>query len=77
MPPTQASFVSGCQISDNVVIFQEMLHTMRKKQVQVGYMALKIDLKKAYDRLRWPFIRETLMDLRLTHQTCRGNHELS
>ena len=38
---------------------------MRKKKGSKGYMAIKIDLEKAYDRLRWSFIRETLVEARL------------
>lgn len=54
--PTQGSFVPNRQITDNIIIVQEMLHSMRKKQGEVGYMAIKIDFEKAYDRLRWSFI---------------------
>lgn len=63
--PTQGSFVPNRQITDNIIIVQEMLHTMRKKQGSRGYMALKIDFEKAYDRLRWSFIQDTLVDMRL------------
>ena len=63
--PTQCSFVPRRQITDNVIIVQEMLHTMRNKQGKRGYMMVKIDFEKAYDRLRWSFIRESLMELRL------------
>jgi len=63
--PTQSSFVPGRQISDNIIIVQEVLHSMRRKQGKVGYMAIKIDLEKAYDRIRWPFIRETLQEAQL------------
>ena len=61
--PTQCSFVPGRQITDNVIIVQEMLHTMRSKQGRKGFMAIKIDFEKAYDRLRWAFIRDSLLEL--------------
>lgn len=63
--PTECSFVPNRQITDNVIIVQEMLHTMRNKKGKVGYMAVKIDFEKAYDRLRWSFICESLMELRI------------
>lgn len=63
--PTQCSFVPNRQISDNIIVVQEMLHTMRRKKGAKGYMAIKLDLEKAYDWIRSPFLRETLMDLRL------------
>ncbi|GJT44053.1 retrovirus-related pol polyprotein LINE-1 [Tanacetum coccineum] len=50
--PTQGAFVPGRQITDNIVIVQEALHLMRQKRGKKGYMAIKIDLAKAYDRLR-------------------------
>jgi len=63
--PYQSSFVPRRQISDNIVIMQELLHTMRKKRGKVGLMAIKLDLEKAYDRLNWKFIENTLHDMRL------------
>ena len=63
--PTQCSFVPKRQITDNVIIVQEMLHSMRSKQGKRGLMMIKIDFEKAYDRLRWSFIRESLLELHL------------
>lgn len=47
--PFQNAFVLGCQISDNVMIALEMLHTMEKKQKSVKnhFMALKLGIEKA------------------------------
>lgn len=45
---------------DNVVIAQEIIHTINRKKGKVGYMVVKIDLEKAYDRLEWSFICEVL-----------------
>ena len=63
--PTQCSFVPGRQITDNVVIVQEVLHNMRRKQGNRGSMIIKLDLEKAYDCLRWPFVRETLLEAKI------------
>lgn len=61
--PEQSSFVPGRQISDNILIYQEALHSMRSRQGNKGHMILKIDLQKAYDRLDWNFIRNTLEEI--------------
>ena len=60
---TQTSFVPGRQITDNIVIVQEVLHTMRRKKSGKQYMTIKIDFEKAYDRLKWSFIRDTLVEM--------------
>ena len=49
--PHQSSFVPGRQITENIVIYQEVLHSMRTKGKGNGSMLIKVDLEKAYDRI--------------------------
>ena len=60
--PVQTSFDPGRNISDNGIIAQEIIHSMRKKHGRSGFMAIKVDLEKAYDMLKWEFIWDTLQD---------------
>lgn len=45
---------------DNIIITQEVFHSMRTIKRKKWYMALKNDLEKAYDRLSWSFLNDTL-----------------
>lgn len=38
---------------------------MRRKQGGKGNMTMKIDFEKAYDRLQWAFICDTLIEMNL------------
>lgn len=58
----QASFVPGRQGVDNVVIYQEFVHTMRYTKARKAASVVKVDLEKAFNRLEWSFIAETLED---------------
>lgn len=58
--PHQCSFISGRHSSDNVVIAQEVFHSMRCKKGKKGFVVVKVDLEKAYDRLWWEFLDDTL-----------------
>jgi len=58
--PCQAGFVPGHRTSDNIIIVQEVIRTLISQRGQTGHVALKLDLEKAYDRLEWSFIQETL-----------------
>lgn len=61
--PCQSSFVLNRQSRDNMIVAQEIFHSMRHRKGKKGWMAINIDLEKAYDRLNWLFIRETLEDI--------------
>ncbi|KAG7537202.1 Reverse transcriptase domain [Arabidopsis suecica] len=58
--PAQSSFIPGRLSTDNIVIVQEAVHSMRRKKGRKGWMLLKLDLEKAYDRIRWDFLEDTL-----------------
>ncbi|XP_052290912.1 uncharacterized protein LOC112498105 [Citrus sinensis] len=63
--PHQTSFILGRHITENIVIAQEVMHSMRKKTGATGFMVIKVDLEKAYDRLSWEFISDTLREARI------------
>jgi|EndMetStandDraft_5_1072996.scaffolds.fasta_scaffold04138_2 hypothetical protein len=39
--------------SDNVIIAQELLYSIRRTSSRQGGMTIKMDLAKAYDRVDW------------------------
>nr|XP_028948098.1 uncharacterized protein LOC114820924 [Malus domestica] len=69
--PNQVSFIPGRHITDNIIIAQEVLHTFSITRGARGYMAWKIYLSKAYDRLRWDFIREVLVEVGIDDLTVK------
>lgn len=58
----QNSFIPGRMMVDNCYVASELLHYVKKKR-KGKYFAgiLKVDISKAYDRVRWDFLKDTLI----------------
>lgn len=60
--PFQNGFVPGRQIGDSIMLPHELLHTMgKKRKSKQFYMALKLYIEKAYDRIEWNFLNLALV----------------
>jgi hypothetical protein len=56
--PSQIAFMRGRNILEGVVILHETIHELHRKN-QDGVI-FKIDFEKAYDKVKWSFMFETL-----------------
>jgi len=58
---SQAAFIPGRIINDNVMIADEVMHSLKvRKRVSKTYMAVKTDVSKAYDRVESDFLETTM-----------------
>ena len=61
--PNQSSFISSRQWANNIIIAQELIHSMQNMKYAKGFMAIKIDLKNAYDRVNREFLLDTFSNI--------------
>ena len=59
----QSAFIKGRHISDNILLTQELMRNYHHKDSQVRG-AIKVDLTKEFDYVRWEFILDLLSALR-------------
>lgn len=61
--PSQSAFIPQCYLNDNIIINHEIMYYLNKKRGKTSYMATKIDIAKAYDRLEWSNLINVLIKL--------------
>ncbi|KAG7547431.1 Reverse transcriptase domain [Arabidopsis suecica] len=62
--PAQSAFIPGRLLSENVLLATEIMHGYNRSGIDPRGM-LKVDLRKAFDSVRWDFIIATLRGLNL------------
>jgi hypothetical protein len=59
--PQQSAFLPGRLITDNTLIAYETFHYLKNSHSKKhGYVGIKLDMAKAYDRIEWIFLEKTL-----------------
>ena len=59
----QSAFTKSRLISDNILVVFESFHSMQKHGGKENYMAIKLDMSKAYNRVEWPYLESVMRRL--------------
>ena len=60
----QSEFVPGRMIFDNIIVAHETIHTMNlRRRGRTGFLAAKLDMSKAYDRIEWAYLEGVMRRL--------------
>ena len=55
----QSAFIPGRSITDNILLAQELLRNYHQKDTSAR-CAIKVDLRRAFDPVRWEFLLDLL-----------------
>jgi len=61
--PIQSAFVPKCSIHDNILLTYEIMNKFKNIKGKKAWVALKLDMEKAYDRVEWQFLFHALHKL--------------
>lgn len=59
----QSAFTPGYFITDNILVAFEIFHSMNGHVGENGFMTLKLDMSKVYDKVEWIFLRNMMLQL--------------
>lgn len=60
----QSTFLGARQILDNVIMGYKCMHRLkRKSNSKEGYFCLKLDMVKAYAKVKWEYLRLMMVHL--------------
>ena len=61
--PVQNAFIPGRSSHDNILLTHEIMHKFKNLKSRTSWVAIKLDMEKACDRLEWDFILKFLPEL--------------
>ncbi|PKU60567.1 putative mitochondrial protein [Dendrobium catenatum] len=64
----QAAFVPGRSISDHCLLGQEIMNKFKVSKSAKGWLALKVDMEQAYDKMNWRTLENVLMKMGFPHR---------
>ena len=65
----QIAFTKSRLISDNILVAFETIYSMQNhRSSKEGYMAVKLDMSKAYDKMEWPFLEAIMRRMGFTER---------
>lgn len=65
---SQSAFIKGRLVSDNILVAYEVMHFLRRKrQGNNGFMFIKLDMSKTYDRVELNYLKKVMMFMGFKH----------